>query len=143
MSLACNLNLVGRHYATDGENANRLGLSRVRLHCGSWSKPLKGNFHLVVSNPPYIDANDPHLEHGDLRFEPRKALSPGSDGLKAIRKISQLAPPLLVDGGWLMMEHGWDQGKATRDIFKSAGFGKIETLQDLQGHERVTLGEKT
>jgi release factor glutamine methyltransferase len=124
------------------ENACRLRLTNIQFQRGSWSKPLKGKFHMLVSNPPYINANDPHLRQGDLRFEPRKALSPGPDGLKAILKISQLAPPLLVDGGWLMMEHGWEQGQATRDIFKNAGFGKIETLNDLQGHERVTVGEK-
>jgi len=125
------------------ENANQLGFSRVQFHCGSWNEPLRGKFHLVVCNPPYIDADDLHLKQGDLRFEPRKALTPGADGLSAIRKISQLAHPILVDGGWLMFEHGWDQGFATRETMKEAGFMNVETLQDLQGHERVTVGEKT
>lgn len=123
------------------ENANRLGLNQISFHCGWWNQPLQGKFHLVVSNPPYIDADDPHLERGDLRFEPRAALTPGSDGLSAIRKISQLAQAMLVDGGWLMLEHGWEQGPATRQVMQDAGFTQIETLQDLQGHERVTVGE--
>ena len=124
------------------ENARALGLGRIQFHRGSWCKPLQGKFHLVVSNPPYINADDPHLKQGDLRFEPHKALTPGPDGLRAIRKISKLVQPILVDGGWLMLEHGWDQGSAAREILKDAGFTNVGTLQDLAGHERVTMGEK-
>jgi release factor glutamine methyltransferase len=123
------------------KNAGRLGLGQVEFHCGSWLEPLQGKFHLIVSNPPYINADDPHLEQGDLRFEPRHALTPGDDGLDAIRKISQLARPMLVEGGWLMFEHGWQQGDATRKLMHDAGFMHVETLRDLQGHERVTTGE--
>ena len=125
------------------KNASRLGLNTLRFHRGSWSEPLPGKFHLIVSNPPYIDADDAHLVTGDLRFEPRIALTPGLDGLRAIQTISQLARPTLVDGGWLMFEHGWNQGPATRRIMEHSGFINIETLQDLQGHERVTVGEKS
>ena len=124
------------------ENASRLGVCRIRFHQGSWSEPLQGQFHLIVSNPPYIGASDPHLKQGDCRFEPRKALTPGPDGLRAIRKISGLAREKLVDGGWLMFEHGWDQGPGVREIMEDAGFMGIETLRDLQGHERVTMGGK-
>jgi release factor glutamine methyltransferase len=124
------------------ENADKLGITQIQFHRGSWNEPLKGKYHLIVSNPPYIDADDPHLEQGDLRFEPREALTPGANGLDAIRKISRLARPMLVEGGWLMFEHGWEQGPATREILESAGFENVETLQDLQGHERVTVGEK-
>jgi len=124
------------------ENARLLGIGQVCFHTGSWCEPLRGKFHLVVSNPPYVAEADPHLEQGDLRFEPPGALTPGADGLSAIRKISQLVPPLLVDGGWLMFEHGWEQGPASRDILEANGFANIETLQDLQGHDRVTVGEK-
>ena len=124
------------------DNARRLGFSQVQFHCGSWSEPLNGKFQLVVSNPPYIDAKDPHLAMGDLRFEPRSALCPGADGLSAIREICLLAKPILVDGGWLMFEHGWEQAKATRQLMREAAYTRLETLQDLQGHERVTIGEK-
>lgn len=124
------------------ENAKRLGHGHILFHCGSWSEPLKGKFHLLVSNPPYIDADDVHLARGDLRFEPRAALCPGIDGLSAIREISRLAEPLLLDGGWLMFEHGWEQGQATRQLLHEAGFTRLETLKDLQGHDRVTVGEK-
>ena len=124
------------------ENANRLGMNHIQFHRGSWNEPLPGKFHLLVCNPPYIDADDPHLKQGDLRFEPRKALTPGVDGLTAIRNISRLSLSTLVNGGWLMFEHGWNQGEATRKILQDAGFVNIQTLQDLQGHERVTMGEK-
>lgn len=124
------------------ENARLLSLTRIHFHCGSWNEPLKGKFHLVVSNPPYIDGNDPHLVQGDLRFEPIDALTPGNDGLNAIRHISQLIHPMLVEAGWLMFEHGWEQGQKTRNILETAGFIHAETLQDLQGHDRVTIAEK-
>ena len=123
------------------ENAMQLGLSQIRFHCGSWSEPLKGKFHVLVSNPPYIDGDDPHLTQGDLRFEPRAALTPGPDGLSAIRLISQLAQAILVEGGWLMFEHGWEQGLTTRQVMHDAAYINIETLQDLQDHDRVTAGE--
>lgn len=123
------------------DNANRLGLGHVHLHCGSWLEPLSGKFQVIVSNPPYIDADDPHLEQGDLRYEPRQALTPGADGMSAIRVISQHAGALLVRGGWLMFEHGWQQASATVDTMKDAGFTRIETFRDLQGHERVTVGQ--
>jgi len=124
------------------DNAVRLGLGHIHLHCGSWHEPLKGNFHVIVSNPPYIDADDPHLGEGDLRFEPRQALTPGGDGMSAIRVISDHAGSMLVEGGWLMFEHGWQQASATADVMQQAGFVRIETLRDLQGHERVTAGQK-
>ena len=122
------------------ENAKRLGLGRIHLHCGSWHEPLRGKFHVIASNPPYVDAHDPHLEQGDLRFEPRHALTPGGDGMSAIRSICQSAGVILVEGGWLMFEHGWQQAAATREALQKAGFVQLETLRDLQGHERVTLG---
>jgi len=123
------------------DNARRLGLERIQFHLGSWSEPLHGKFQMVVSNPPYIEANDPHLLQGDCRFEPRVALTPGSDGLAAIRLISQSVKTQLVDGGWLIFEHGWDQGPATREILSQSGYQTVQTFQDLQGHERITIGE--
>lgn len=121
------------------ENARQLKFKQVRFYQGSWTNPLKGKFQLMLSNPPYIDAKDSHLSKGDLRFEPRGALTPGIDGLSAIRKISGLAHPMLHSGGWLMFEHGYDQGPATRAILKDCQFSDIETVQDLAGHDRVTI----
>jgi release factor glutamine methyltransferase len=124
------------------ENARRLGLERIQFHRGSWNRPLKGMFHLVVSNPPYVDESDPHLSRGDLRFEPRTALTPGPDGLEAIRTIANDVFPIIQDGGWLMFEHGWEQGPACRVILQESGYERVETFKDLQGHERVTIGQK-
>ena len=124
------------------ENASTLGIKHVQFHQGSWNRPLRGRFHMVVSNPPYIESADPHLLQGDLRFEPRKALTPGRDGLTAIRKISKLAHPILVDGGWLIFEHGYEQGAATREILETNGYKNIKTILDFQDHERVTIAEK-
>jgi len=124
------------------ENARRLGLSRIRFYCGSWNQPLEGQFQMIVSNPPYIDADDPHIQMGDLRFEPAEALTPGTDGLNALRKISRTSQAMLVDDGWLMLEHGWQQGQQSRTILHENGFINIETLRDLQGHERVTMAQK-
>lgn len=122
-------------------NADDLGLRRISFQRGAWNKPLQGKFHMLVSNPPYINGDDRHLEQGDLRFEPRKALSPGIDGLTAIQKISQLAGSSLVSGGWLMIEHGFEQGAGSRLSLQNAGYVNVETLHDLQGLERVTVGE--
>lgn len=120
--------------------------ARVLFACGSWFDALPADpqvpFHLIVSNPPYIEKNDPHLQQGDLRFEPPSALTDFSDGLSCIRILAQGAPARLADGGWLMVEHGYDQGEAAREIFAAAGLRHIETLPDLAGHERVTIGQK-
>ena len=97
-------------------NAARHGFSQVRFHRGCWAEPLDGSFELIVSNPPYVDDDDPHLERGDLRFEPLVALTPGADGLAAITEIVHGTRPRLVPGGWLMFEHGWKQGQASRRI---------------------------
>jgi Methylase of polypeptide chain release factors len=95
---------------------------------------------MIVSNPPYIAAADPHLEQGDLRFEPPAALSSGADGLDAIREIVAGAPGHLVPGGWLLLEHGWDQGPAIRALLEQRGFVEVATVQDLEQRDRVTLG---
>jgi release factor glutamine methyltransferase len=124
------------------DNAEALRLDCVSFHLGSWSEPLQGKFELIVSNPPYVGDGDPHLEEGDLRYEPRVALTPGADGLAAIREIVHGSKQLLAPNGWLMFEHGWEQGQEARRILKENGFANITTLQDLQGHERVTAGER-
>jgi len=100
-------------------------------------------FDLIVSNPPYIDKDDPHLQQGDLRFEPATALVAADRGLQDIRHIVTHAPNYLVPGGWLICEHGYQQCQAVKKIFLQNGFQCIETFTDLSGHERVTMGKKT
>jgi release factor glutamine methyltransferase len=122
-------------------NARALGLRNVQLREGSWWAPLKGErFDLVVSNPPYIAEQDPHLRRGDLRYEPAKALSSGRDGLDAISILVSGAAAHLRDGGWLLLEHGWCQADAVRALMTQVGFGSVQSTRDLAGHERVTLG---
>jgi release factor glutamine methyltransferase len=121
-------------------NAERLGLP-ARFAAGDWYAGLGGaRFDLVVSNPPYVLADDPCLDGDGLRFEPRRALAAGSDGLQALRAIVAGAPRHLATGGALACEHGATQGEAVRALFVAAGFGSIATLRDLAGLERVTHG---
>jgi release factor glutamine methyltransferase len=123
------------------ENARRNGIGNVEFRHGDWFAPLVGEtFGLIASNPPYIALGDPHLGEGDLRFEPASALSSGSDGLDAIRSIVRDAPSYLRAGGWLLLEHGWEQGEAVRALLRDAGFVDIVTEHDLEGRERVSLG---
>lgn len=122
-------------------NRARLGLDNVRVLLSHWFDALAGErFELIVSNPPYIPAADPHLSEGDLRFEPSSALVSGSDGLDDIRQIIAAAPGHLQPGGWLMLEHGYDQAAQVRELLAKQGFEQIESRQDLGGHERVSLG---
>jgi len=124
-------------------NAQALGLAQVEFRAGDWLLPLAGeHFDLIASNPPYIAEEDAHLDQGDLRFEPRSSLASGADGLDDIRRIATGAPDHLHAGGWLLVEHGWDQGQAVREIFESAGFEAVETLQDWEQRDRVTLGRR-
>ena len=123
-------------------NASRHGLEHVVFHLGSWTRPLHGPFDLIVSNPPYVGLSDPHLQQGDLRFEPRLALSPGKDGLDAIRQIALESGAALADYGYLLVEHGHDQGRAVRSIFESGGLSGIHTIHDLAGLERACIGRK-
>ena len=125
------------------DNQARLGITNLSLHLGSWCEPLAGRFELIASNPPYVAERDPHLALGDCRFEPRLALTPGGDGLAALRAIARSAPACLAPGGWLLMEHGLDQGPAVRALLMAEGFAGIETLPDLAGCERVTMGRVT
>jgi release factor glutamine methyltransferase len=122
-------------------NAAALRLGNVAFRAGDWLQPLAGErFDVIVSNPPYIADGDAHLGQGDLRFEPRGALASGSDGFDAIRTIVRDAPAHLARGGWLLFEHGWEQGEAARALLRDAGFADVETQQDLEGRDRVTLG---
>ena len=123
-------------------NIQALAPGRVHLHQGSWLEPLEGCFRVIVSNPPYVAADDPHLAGGDCRFEPRLALTPGPDGLAAIRRIANDALTRLEPGGLLAFEHGYDQGESVRQLLRGLGYRRIETRQDLEGRDRVTAGQK-
>ncbi|MBD9478419.1 peptide chain release factor N(5)-glutamine methyltransferase [Pseudoxanthomonas sp. PXM02] len=126
------------------ENARSNEVANVAFRHGSWLAPLAGErFDLIASNPPYIADGDPHLAQGDLRFEPPTALSSGADGLDAIREIVAIAPSHLLPGGWLLLEHGWDQGEAIRRLLYGAGFIDVATELDLEQRDRVTLGRVT
>jgi len=121
-------------------NAVRLGLE-VELRHGRWLEPLAGErFDLVVSNPPYVAAGDPHL--ADLRFEPASALVSGRDGLDAIRDIVRQAPAHLAEGGWLLLEHGMGQEGAVRELLAQAGLESVRTWPDLAGIPRVSGGRR-
>lgn len=124
-------------------NAGRLG-AKVEFRAGDWFAPLAGErFDLIVSNPPYIAAGDPHLAGDGLPFEPLLALSdqaPGGDGLACIRHIVATAASHLEPGGWLLFEHGYDQGAASRNLLTAGGFKSVLTYPDLAGTDRVSAG---
>lgn len=120
-------------------NADALGIGNVEFREGDWLQAVAGErFDLIASNPPYIAAGDAHLQQGDLRYEPVSALASGSDGLDAIRRIVADAPAHLSGGGFLMLEHGWQQGAAVRALLRDAGFVDVATGRDLEGRDRVT-----
>jgi release factor glutamine methyltransferase len=125
------------------DNARRLGAGRIEFIAGHWYEGLGvKKFDILVSNPPYIPAGDPHLGAGDLRFEPRQALSSGEDGLDAIRAIVAGAPGHLESGGWLLLEHGFDQAGQVAGLLRRGGFAGIATRSDLAGLARITYGRK-
>lgn len=133
----------GEALAVARRNAARLGLLNVEFRHGDWCAPLAGErFALIASNPPYIEAGDPHLGRGDLRHEPASALASGADGLDALRAITAAAPAHLEAGGWLLLEHGLAQGPAVRALLDDAGFANVVTEQDLEGRDRVSLGRR-
>lgn len=122
-------------------NAQRLG-ARVQFFDGNWYDALIGHkgFDLIVSNPPYIAACDPHLAQGDVRYEPVGALTDQGDGLGALRHIAQGASAWLKPGGALFMEHGWDQAAAVREFLQQSRFERVLSLSDLANIQRVTGG---
>jgi release factor glutamine methyltransferase len=126
-------------------NADALEARRIEFRAGDWWQALgpgDGPFDLIVSNPPYIPAADPHLGHGDLRFEPRQALTPGVAGDEAIRCIVDGAPDRLLPAGWLAIEHGLEQGSLCRQLMAKRGFTDVRTARDLEGRERITSGRR-
>ncbi|NAW68488.1 peptide chain release factor N(5)-glutamine methyltransferase [Vibrio sp. V27_P1S3P104] len=123
------------------ENSQRLQITNVTFLQGSWFTPLAGGikFALIVSNPPYIETDDPHLVQGDVRFEPKSALVAADNGLADIKYIAKTARDYLLDAGWLLFEHGCEQGAAVRAILGALGYQDITTEQDYAGNDRVTL----
>jgi release factor glutamine methyltransferase len=124
------------------ENSQRLSIHNTRFVAGSWYSPLLENeaFNVIVSNPPYIDITDPHLVQGDVRFEPMSALVANDNGLADIRIISEQGRDHLYPNGWLLMEHGFEQGRDVRYILEQLGYQHISTSQDYAGLDRVTMG---
>lgn len=124
-------------------NFRRAALPNLHLLAGSWCEPLPGHdYVLIVSNPPYIDAADPHLNEGDLRFEPRSALVADDGGLADLRNIAVQASSYLVPSGYLLLEHGWQQGTAVRRLLAGLGYTEVTTHHDHGNRERVTVGRK-
>jgi release factor glutamine methyltransferase len=122
-------------------NARRHHIANISFLHGDWFAPLdRRPFDVIVSNPPYIESNDPHLQQGDLRYEPLRALAAGRDGFDAIRRIVADAGQHLLPGGWLLFEHGWNQGEGARELLRHAGFVELSTVRDLEQRERVSLG---
>ncbi|MDR9828815.1 peptide chain release factor N(5)-glutamine methyltransferase [Vibrio sp. FNV 38] len=125
------------------ENRDRLQIHNADFLHGSWFSPLDGGetFAVITSNPPYIDAQDPHLSQGDVRFEPLTALVAQDNGLADIRYIVEHARRHLAHGGWLLLEHGYQQGEAVRHILTDFGYHQVTTEQDFADNDRVTLGQ--
>jgi len=129
------------------DNAQRLGIANVEFLEADWFAGVPATWHgapfdVVASNPPYVAPGDPHLARGDARFEPAAALSPGGDGLDALRRIVAGAPGHLVPGGTLVVEHGFDQADAVRALFDGGGFVDIVSARDLAGIPRVVAGRR-
>jgi len=123
-------------------NAQKLTISNARFLHGSWFTPVpRQRFALIASNPPYIDAADPHLAEGDVRFEPASALVAENAGLADLVHIIQSATAYLEEGGWLLLEHGWQQAKDVQNRFAQEGYCEISTVKDYGGNDRVTLGQ--
>lgn len=122
-------------------NCQRHQLGNVEIFQSSWFAEIPvQRFDLIVSNPPYIEEGDVHLTQGDVRFEPASALVSGTDGLDDLRLLIAESVNYLADSGWLMVEHGYNQGPAVRELFEQAGFTQVETRRDLNDLERITLG---
>jgi len=121
------------------KNAKNLGFTGIRFYQSNWFNNIpKQRYHAILSNPPYIPENDPHLKQGDLRYEPKNALISGRDGLKDIKEICNLSDSYLLVGGFLLIEHGYHQKNEIKSIMKQSGFTEIQCWQDCEGIDRVT-----
>jgi release factor glutamine methyltransferase len=124
-------------------NASQLGIENIRFMQGNWCEPLPHEpFDVVLSNPPYIEAQDVHLEQGDVRFEPRSALAAGADGMDDLKQIVACAHPCLREGGWLMLEHGYNQATRVKNQLGTQGYREISSQRDDAGLDRVCMGRK-
>ncbi|MDR0779380.1 MAG: peptide chain release factor N(5)-glutamine methyltransferase [Pseudomonadales bacterium] len=124
-------------------NFTAAALPNLSLREGFWCEPLRERgYRLLVANPPYLAADDPHLGQGDLRFEPLSALVAAEQGLADLRQLAAMAPAYLAGGGWLLLEHGWEQGAAVRALLRGAGFAEVATYRDTGARERVSVGQK-
>mgnify|MGYP002620769552 CR=1 FL=1 len=124
-------------------NAHRLGLDNVAFRQGDWQEALQGEaaFNLIACNPPYIDADDAHLKRDGLPYEPQQALTPGPDGLAALRSIIAQAGSHLCMSGWLLLEHGYNQADAVQTLLRQQGYTGVDTRRDLGDQARLTLGQ--
>ncbi|UXZ53047.1 peptide chain release factor N(5)-glutamine methyltransferase [Halomonas sp. 7T] len=127
------------------QNAGSLNITNATFLVSDWFSALAlpasaATFDIIVSNPPYIAADDPHLAQGDVRFEPRSALVAAADGMADLLHVITTAKAYLTPGGWLALEHGYQQAPSVRQALKQAGYQSVESVQDIGGHERVTLG---
>lgn len=131
-------------------NASHLGIKNISFIEGDWfeafsnqqeEQQIEQRFEMIVSNPPYIHPDDQHLDQGDLRFEPTQALRSKPDGLADIQAISNTAREYLVSPGWLILEHGYDQGAAVKNIFETLGYSQVSTIEDLAKNERISIGK--
>lgn len=119
-------------------NSERLKLENMSFRASNWYSAVVGQYHLLVSNPPYIEPSDVHLSQGDLPHEPQLALVAEQNGLADLSTIIEHAPTYLRKAGWLLLEHGFEQGEAVRGIFRDRGFDQVQTRLDLAGCERIT-----
>lgn len=127
--------------AVANANLSSLALNNVLLTQGAWFECFTDQkFNFVLSNPPYVEEQDPHLQQGDLRFEPQTALSSGNDGLGDIRTIIESAKGFLSDGAYLLLEHGFDQAEAVIDLFEKSGYSEVQCYRDYGARERATIG---
>lgn len=137
----CGVDIEPAAVALARDNARALAICNVEFFESDWFAALPAQrFDAIVSNPPYIDAGDPHLRSGDIRFEPHRALVADRNGLGAIAAIVVAAPDYLQAGGWLLFEHGFEQGASVRALLTDAGFDEVRTWRDWSGHERVSGG---
>lgn len=135
------LDVVPEAVALARSNADKLAITNVTVLQSHWFSALTAQrFALIISNPPYIDSDDPHLDWGDVRFEPKSALVADNHGLADIESLVSHARDFLEPGGWLILEHGWQQGAQVRQLFLDAGFRDVSTGKDYGDNERLTSG---